>query len=91
MELLNNDSHLRNPELRHQLVGKLPSALQLQWDKRAHGSAELDLRDFATWLAGRGDAASFVIMQAQSSAKTAQQRGVAPPQEGESTSKQSEK
>ena len=79
MELLNSDGHLKNPELRRQLAGKVPSALRLQWGERAHGCAELNLRDFATWLAGRADAASFVTMQARSSDETAQQRGTARP------------
>ena len=64
MELLKSDGHLRNPELRQQLVAKLPYALQLQWGEyvsRYLGSFDLTLQDFSKWLSDRADAASLLI------------------------------
>ena len=65
MELLKSDGHLTNPELRHQLLSKLPHSLQLRWGEHLSMSAEVssNLREFAKWLADRADAASLIVSQ----------------------------
>ena len=62
MQLLKSDGHLRNPELRQNLVAKLPTTLQLQWGEHAQQkrTSDITLADFSTWLTARADAASFV-------------------------------
>ena len=68
ISLLKSDinGHLINPELRQQLVAKLPYALQLQWGEyvsRYFGSLDSTLQNFSDWLSDRADAASFLITQ----------------------------
>ena len=62
MQLLKSDGHLRNPELRQNLVAKLPTTLQLQWGEHAQQkrTSDITLADFSTWLTARADAASLV-------------------------------
>ena len=62
MQLLKSDGHLRNPELRQNLVAKLPTTLQLQWGENAQQkrTSDITLADFSTWLTARADAASLV-------------------------------
>ena len=62
MQLLKNDGHLRNPELRRNLVAKLPTTIQLQWGEHAQQkrTSDITLADFSTWLTARADAASLV-------------------------------
>ena len=74
MELLKSDGHLRNPELKQQLVAKMPYALQLQWGEyvsRYFGSLDLALRDFSDWLSDRADADSLLITHSESIRRTA--------------------
>ena len=66
MDPLKSVGHLSNPELRQQLLGKLPYSLQLRWGGYLSGRAEVagtSLRDFAQLLESRADAASLVVSQ----------------------------
>ena len=63
MQLLKSDGHLRSPELRQNLVAKLPTTLHLQWGEHAQQkrTSDITLADFSTWLTARADAASLVF------------------------------
>ena len=68
MELVRSEGHLANPELRQQLLGKLPHALQLRWGENLSAKSEVEkggttLREFAKWLGERADAASLIVSQ----------------------------
>ena len=68
MELLKSESHLRNPELRQQLLSKLPHAMQLQWGENLSAKFEAENggttpREFAKWLGDHADADSLIVSQ----------------------------
>ena len=53
--------HLSNPQLRRELVEKLPAHLKLQWGEHVGaGRLKADLKDFAEWLTTRAEAAMLV-------------------------------
>ena len=63
MKLLRSDGHLSNPELRQNLVAKLPTTIQLHWGEHVSqrkSMGDVNLADFSTWLTARADAASLV-------------------------------
>ena len=62
IQLLISDGHLCNPELRENLVAKLPTTLQQQWGEHAQQkrTSDISLEDFSTWLTAMADAASLV-------------------------------
>ena len=62
MKLMRAEGHMYNPQLRQELVSKLPPGLRMQWGEVIQASAHSDvsLSAFASWLSARATAASCV-------------------------------
>ena len=60
MKLLNSTGHLNNPDLRQEMVERLPSHLRLAWGEHVSSVSESSLQVFADWLSGKATAASLV-------------------------------
>ena len=62
MKLMQADGHMYNPQLRQELVLKLPPSLRMQWGEVVRPSAQrpISLNSFASWLSERAAAASCV-------------------------------
>ena len=62
MRLMSCDGHQNNPQLRQELVGKLPTTLRLQWGEfAAKQESPLTLTKFSTWLSERADAVCEIL------------------------------
>ena len=63
MEHLRSEGHMYNPQLRQELVGRLPTSLRLQWGEVLvrQGSHDISLRVFSLWLADKAEAAVRVV------------------------------
>eukprot|EP00117_Sycon_ciliatum_P023537 scpid9252/ scgid19987/ len=64
MKLMNSTGHLRNPQLRQELVAKLPAGMRLNWGEMIANfdPEKLSLDDFSVWLCGKASAASRVTV-----------------------------
>ena len=60
MKLMNSTGHMSNPQLRRELVQKLPSSQKLLWGEHIAQRSDVDLETLADWLSNRADAASCV-------------------------------
>ena len=63
MEHLRNKGHMYNPQLRQELVGRLPTSQRLQWGEVLvrPGSHNISLRVFSMWLADKAEAGVRVV------------------------------
>ena len=61
--------HLYNPQLRADLVTRLPSSLRLQWGEKVAqiGPNRVTLADLSTWLSAKADAMSYVANDSMAS------------------------
>ena len=57
------EAHLQNPQLRKDLVGRLPPSLRLQWGEKVAevGPNHVNLSHFSKWLTAKANALSFVV------------------------------
>ena len=64
MSLLNSVGHLYNPQLRQELVSKLPASLRLQWGKvmQSSTSGDISIALFSKWLLEIAEAAAHVYV-----------------------------
>ena len=61
MKLMRTEGHLYNPQLRQELVSKLPAGLRMQWGEAiCNKSGDISLSSFSAWLSGKAQAASCV-------------------------------
>ena len=63
IESANATAHLQNPQLRKDLVGRLPPSLRLQWGEKLAeaGPDNMNLANFSTWLTSKATALSYVM------------------------------
>ena len=57
------EAHLQNPQLRKDLMGRLPPSLRLQWGEKVAdiGPNHVNLPHFSKWLTAKANALSFVV------------------------------
>ena len=62
VEQLHRPEHLANPQLREDLVRKLPPDLRLQWGEHAlTRTDDVNLKTFSEWIRQRARAANYVL------------------------------
>ena len=63
--------HLFNPQLRADLVARLPSSLRLQWGEKVAqiGPNRVTVADLSTWLSAKAEALSYVAIDSMPSSE----------------------
>ena len=63
--------HLYNPQLRADLVARLPSSLRLQWGEKVAqiGPNRVTVADLSTWLSAKAEALSYVAIDSMPSSE----------------------